>query len=82
MALKGSKETDPLNCMANLIHMHHFLSFYKGDKTEIDLRIQLFEFLLDKNAPRVKDHFKGLKLETRMYLVSWFLSVFSNCFAN
>jgi len=31
-----------VNVMANLIHSHHFLSFYRGDKSEIELRIQLF----------------------------------------
>ena len=71
----------PLPSLINLIHMHHFISFYRGEKTEIESRIQLFEFLLEKNAPKVRDHFIGLKLETRMYLVSWFLNIFSDCFA-
>lgn len=35
---------------------------------------------MKKNTPGVLDHFKGLKLETRMYLVSWFLSIFTDCF--
>lgn len=61
--------------------MHHFLSFYRGDKSEIDLRIQLFDFLMEKNHPKVKEHFEGLKLETRMYLVHWFLSLFAECFS-
>ena len=26
----------------NLIHLHHVLAFYRGDKTEIDLRLKLF----------------------------------------
>lgn len=30
--------------------------------------------------PKVWYHFRGMKIETRMYLVSWFLSVFSGCF--
>lgn len=64
----------------NLVHSHHFLSFYRGDKNEIDLRVQLFEQLMESNVSTVAYHFKGLKLETRMYLVNWFLSVFSNCF--
>lgn len=42
------------NCLANFIHSFHFLSFYRGDKSEIDLRIQLFEHLLEINAPTVK----------------------------
>jgi hypothetical protein len=28
--------------LANFIHCHHFLGFYRGDKSEIELRIQLF----------------------------------------
>ena len=40
----------------------------------------MFEHLLEKYIPKVWNHFKGVKLETRMYLVSWFLSIFSNCF--
>lgn len=69
-----------INCLANFIHSFHFLSFYHGSKSEIDLRIQLFEFLMEKNIPTVKEHFKGLRLETRMFLVGWFLSLFALCF--
>lgn len=68
------------NCLSNFIHSFHFLSFYRGDKSEIDLRIQLFEHLMELNVPTVKEHFKGLRLETRMFLVGWFLSLFANCF--
>jgi hypothetical protein len=28
--------------LANFLHTNHFLSFYRGDKSEIELRIQLF----------------------------------------
>lgn len=72
---------NPYPSFINLIHMHHFMSFYRGEKPEIESRINLFEFLLEKNAPKVRDHFNGLKLETRMYLVSWFLSIFTDCFS-
>lgn len=73
---KNPNSTHIINFI-NLIHMHHFLAFYRGDKTEIDLRIQLFDFLLQKNLPKVKQHFEGLQLETRMYLVNWFISLFA-----
>jgi hypothetical protein len=66
--------------LANFVHCHHFLAFYRGDKSEIELRIQLFENLLEINAPSVRNHFRGIRLETRMYLVTWFLSIFSSCF--
>jgi hypothetical protein len=32
--------------LGNFIHTNHFLSFYRGDKAEIELRIQLFENLM------------------------------------
>lgn len=48
---------------------------------EIEGRTKLFEFLLEKNAKAVLDHFKAIKLETRMYLVTWFLSVFAMSFS-
>ena len=34
--------TQAFNCLGNFIHSFHFLSFYRGDKSEIELRIQLF----------------------------------------
>ena len=77
----NSKFLNVFSCFANLMHGSHFLAFYRGEKAEIDLRIQLFEYLLDKNACLVLVHFKCLKLETRLYLMTWFLSVFSDCFA-
>lgn len=64
------------------MHLYHFLAFYRGDKSEIELRSQLFEFLLEKNAIKVKKHFEVLKLEAKMYLVSWFLSGFADCFGS
>jgi hypothetical protein len=51
-----------LNSLLNLLHLEHFLAFYRADKNEIDSRIKLFEYLLEVNAKKVKDHFKGLKL--------------------
>ena len=51
-----------INCFANFIHSFHFLNFYHGTKSEIELRIQLFEHLMEKNTPTVKEHFKGLRL--------------------
>jgi hypothetical protein len=35
---------------------------------------------MEINAPTVKAHFKGIRLETRMFLVGWFLSIFASCF--
>lgn len=35
---------------------------------------------MEVNVPTVKSHFKGLRLETRMFLVAWFLTLFANCF--
>ena len=66
--------------LSNLIHNYHFLPFYKGDTNEIGSRTKLFEFLLQKNAPFVKLHFEAIKLETKFYLVPWFLSIFSGLF--
>ena len=43
-------------------------------------RFSLFEKLMEINAKSVLHHFEYIKLETKMYLVSWFLSVFSSCF--
>lgn len=71
---------ETIYCLGNFIHSYHFLHFYHGSKSEIELRIQLFEYLMEKNIPTVKDHFKGLRLETRMFLVGWFLSLFTTCF--
>jgi cytohesin/brefeldin A-inhibited guanine nucleotide-exchange protein len=35
---------------------------------------------MEVNTPMIKSHFKGLRLETRMFLVGWFLSLFCSCF--
>lgn len=34
-AIPKSKSSNPLNGFINLIHMHHFLLFYRGEKPEI-----------------------------------------------
>lgn len=81
MSMFPKDQFNPMfNCLANFIHSFHFLNFYHGNKSQIELRIQLFEFLMEKNTPDVKEHFKGLRLETRMFLVGWFLSLFSTSF--
>ena len=45
-AIPKNSNSNPVINFINTLHMHHFLSFYRGDKTEIDLRIHLFDFLL------------------------------------
>lgn len=40
------QQMQSLNGLANFIYSFHFLSFYRGDKSEIELRIQLFEYLM------------------------------------
>jgi cytohesin/brefeldin A-inhibited guanine nucleotide-exchange protein len=35
---------------------------------------------MEINVPLVREHFKGIRLETRMFLVTWFLGVFGGCF--
>ena len=34
-AIPKTKNFNPINGLINLIHMHHFLIFYRGEKAEI-----------------------------------------------
>ena len=65
----------------NTMHGYHFLPFFQGDLMEIEFRIMFFEYLMEKNVPFVSTHFKALLINTKIYFINWFLSVFSHCFA-
>jgi hypothetical protein len=65
------------SCFINLIHSHHFLSFFRGVMREIEWRIRFFDEVFKKEIPNLYTHFKALDLSTEMFLLDWFLSLFS-----
>lgn len=74
-------EYDAFVSFANMMHSYYFLAFFQGDLFEIDFRVQFFDYLVDKNLPLVAAHFKALEINSKLFVVNWFLSVYSSCFA-
>ena len=64
----------------NMIHGYHFLAFFQGELQEIELRIKFFDWLININCPVVSNHFKAMEVSSKLYLVNWFLSIFSTSF--
>ena len=61
----------------NLICSTNLLQYYKKNEDYIDIRVKFFDDLLNKNMPKVSDHFKNLDISSELFLVSWFGNIFS-----
>lgn len=86
-------EYESYRCLINLTHSNHFLSFLRGDVREvfnkmlyfmksniyikIEWRVNYFNDYFEKELPNLYQHFKALDLSTEMFLLYWFLSLFS-----
>ncbi|KAL4441362.1 hypothetical protein ABPG74_013657 [Tetrahymena malaccensis] len=64
----------------NLLHSYHFLTFFRGEMSEIKWRVQFFNEYLQKRMHLVLQHFKALDLSSELFLMHWFLNLFSNVF--
>ena len=73
-------EYTAFKCFVNLLHSHHFLSFFRGNMREIEWRVVFFNEFLIKKRPLVHQHFKALDLSAELFLMNWFLNLFSNVF--
>jgi cytohesin/brefeldin A-inhibited guanine nucleotide-exchange protein len=70
-------EYEAFNCFINLIHSHHFLSFFRGDFREIEWRLKFFDEYFKREIPFLFNHFKALDLSSEMFLLNWSLSLYS-----
>jgi len=73
-------EYEAFNCFINLTHSHHFISFFRGDIREIEWRLKFFDEYFKKESPFLFNHFRALDLSSEMFLLDWFLSLFSMTF--
>jgi hypothetical protein len=65
-----------------MMHSYYFLAFFRGDLNEIDFRVKFFDYLIEKNLPLVAAHFRALEINSKLFVVNWFLSVYSSCFSD
>lgn len=75
-------EYTTFQCFINLLHSNHFLPFFRGELREIQWRIRFFDDHLLKRIPLVYHHFKALDLTSDLFLIDWFLTLFSNMIEN
>lgn len=63
-------------CLANLLNRSVHMAFYKMD-VELSEYISLFETLFKRSLPHLHHHFESVGLTSEMYLLDWFLTIFS-----
>lgn len=63
-------------CLANLLNRNVHLAFFKMD-VELQQYASLFETLFKRCLPDLYHHFETIGLSTEMYLLDWFLTIFS-----
>jgi len=70
-------EYQAFSCFINLTHSHHFISFFRGIMREIEWKIRFFNKVFEEELPHLFAHFKALDLSSEMFILEWFLSLFS-----
>ncbi|CAK74100.1 unnamed protein product (macronuclear) [Paramecium tetraurelia] len=78
--IKHLQEYDCFQALVNLLHQYHFLSVFQNDIRQIEWRLRFFEENLQRILPFVHNHLKAIKLETKLYLMKWFLKIFLHQF--
>jgi Rab-GTPase-TBC domain/Regulator of chromosome condensation (RCC1) repeat len=63
--------------LINIIGSPLLIPFYRLDHAGITRRSQLFRLLLINNLPEVSDHFENEGVNPGMYLIEWFLTLYS-----
>eukprot|EP00736_Rhodelphis_marinus_P000057 Rmarinus@m.14304 len=64
-------------CFANLMNRHHFFVMFRFEAAEIKKLFNVFEVLLSRQLPALFSHFHELEITPDMYLLDWFLTLFS-----
>ena len=64
----------------NLICSTNTLQYYIKNENYINIRVNFFDYLLEKKIPKIREHFKNLDISTELFLVSWFENIFSFTF--
>ena len=77
MLLSYCNEYDSFVCFANLIHTHHFLPFFQGKGNEIQLRIDYFNNIFQKQMPDLYQYFQALDITTDIFLIEWMLTLYT-----
>ena len=63
--------------LVNIIGSPLLIPFYRLDQDGITRRSQLFRLLLRQNLPEVCDHFENEGVKPGMFLIEWFLTLYS-----
>ena len=67
-------------CFANILHNHFYLDVHHFSRSKVKLRLHVFDVLLKKRLPRLERHFECIGVQSNMYVLTWFLTIFSSSF--
>ena len=71
------EESQAFESFVNLTHSYHFLSFLRGEMRDIEWRVKFFDEKFKRELPNLFNHFKALDVSSDLFLLPWFLSLYS-----
>jgi len=64
-------------CLANVLNRKMFLEFFRMNMIQIKKYMLVLEELMAKHIPKVAAHLERIRLTPDMYIMDWFLTLFS-----
>mmetsp|Transcript_26390 Transcript_26390/g.39161 ORF Transcript_26390/g.39161 Transcript_26390/m.39161 type:complete len:681 (-) Transcript_26390:163-2205(-) len=72
------EEYDAFVCLSNLLNKNRTnIDFYKLQKPAINYYVNCFDFFFSQYLPLLHEHFIGEGISSEMFLLDWYLTVFS-----
>lgn len=60
-----------------MVHSHHFLPFFRCERTVIVGRLEWFEGKLKEVLPEVWGHLAGMQVSVDLFLIEWMSTLLS-----
>ena len=79
LIVKG-EEYDSFCDIYNLICNSDIIKFYTDDKAFIKKSLDFFNSLVEKNLPKIYNHFKNLEISHDLFFIPWITELFSESF--
>eukprot|EP00914_Ancora_sagittata_P023507 GHVO01046484.1.p1 GENE.GHVO01046484.1~~GHVO01046484.1.p1 ORF type:complete len:271 (+),score=33.88 GHVO01046484.1:788-1600(+) len=64
-------------CLCNMLNSPSLLGLYKLDPVRVARRYEIFGLVLQQQAPTVHQNFEELGMSSGLFLLEWFLTIFS-----
>ena len=77
--MKG-EEYDSFCDIYNLICNSDIIKFYTDDKAFIKKSLDFFNSLVEKNLPKIYNHFKNLEISHDLFFIPWITELFTESF--